>query len=298
LSECRIDIVKGSPATLVVDCNGWVYVVDPGHGRKRARQLAKLLASAGGEVLFLITHYHSDHHSTLGEGLLERLESAGVRATVASSKLDAPALRDPALRILATFGYPLDPDDPVLPFRAPAVRVDLEVEGGGRLGPLELIELPGHTPGQLGALAPDGTLYAADSLFGLRVLERYGVPYHLDPCRALESLERLEDMLSRVERIQPSHGPLLSPDEAADVIKANKASIEGAIEAVRGALKNGPLPAGEVTGRVVGRLGGLKEAGFLMLIETTVRGILSCLRREGEVEPIVENGRLLWRLTV
>jgi glyoxylase-like metal-dependent hydrolase (beta-lactamase superfamily II) len=295
LSECSVEIVRGSPATLVVECDRQAYVVDPGHGRKRAKQLARLLSASTREVYFLITHYHSDHLSALGEGLLDRLESTGIRVSVASSKIDAPALRDPVLRILVTFGYPLDPNDPILPFRAPAVRVDLEVEGDGRLGPLELIELPGHTPGQLGALAPDGTLYAADSLFGPRVLERYGIPYHLDSCTALKSLERLEDMISRVERIQPSHGPLLSPEEAADVIEANKTSIERAIEAVREAIKAGPLEVGEITGHVVEKLGAMRDPGFLMLIETTVRGILSCLRRRGEAEPIVEKGRILWR---
>jgi len=130
-----------------------------------------------------------------------------------------------------------------------------------------------------------------------RVLERYGVPYHLDPCRALESLRRLEDLLPRVERLQPSHGPTLGPDDALDVIDANRESIESAIDAVREALRQSPQTIDEIVKHVVREVGGLMEAGFLMLIETTVRGIISCLRRRGEVEAIVEGGGLLWGLT-
>ncbi|MEB2836883.1 MAG: MBL fold metallo-hydrolase [Desulfurococcales archaeon] len=292
--ECGVEVVRGSPSTLIVACGGEAYVVDPGHGRKRAKELARILAGYE-RVTFLITHYHSDHHSTLGEGLLERLEASGVEAVVAAPRADAPALRDAGLRVLVTFGYPLEPGDPLLPFRAPSVKVDVELDAPARLGPLELVALPGHTPGQVGVIAPDGTLYAADAVFGERVLERYGVPYHLDPCRALESLDALEGLLAGAGRLQPAHGPALQAGEARGLVEANRRAIKGLMDSILETLGEGQASSSELAAAIASRLGARGEPGMLMLVETTTRGALACLHERGLVEPVASGG-LRWRL--
>jgi glyoxylase-like metal-dependent hydrolase (beta-lactamase superfamily II) len=293
--ECSVEAIRGSPATLVVRCSGDVYVVDPGHGRKRAKQLAKLLRGSPRVVIY-VTHHHSDHHAVLAEGLLDTLRSSGAEVRVAATRRDAPGLRDPLIRVVSTFGYPLRPDSSILPFRAPGVPVDLEVEPPGSLGPLELIPLPGHTPGQAGVIAPDGTFYAADALFGERVLERYGVPYHLDPCLALETLDDLERVLPRVEAVQPSHGPRLPSSEAAGLIEANRRAIQKLLDAVRDSVSGEPQPAQAVAARIARASGARAEPGMLMLVEATVRGALSCLHSRGLVEPVSVEGMVSWRL--
>ncbi len=278
----------------MASCDGTVYVVDPGHGRKRAKQLAKKLRGSG-SVVIVVTHHHSDHHAAIAEGLADALTGAGTSLRVLAPEADAPAVADPRLRVLATFSYPLDPSSPLLPFRAPGVRVDEAYSPPASVGPLEAVPLPGHTLGQAGILAPDGTLYAADALFGERVLERYGAPYHLDPCVALESLGVIEGMLPRLEAVQPSHGPLTPAPEAQGLIDANRGAIQALLNLILEETGREPLDSGEIAARAASRLGAVPEPGMLMLIEATVRGSLACLSRQGLVEARVEAGRLAWR---
>ncbi|MCE4611684.1 MAG: MBL fold metallo-hydrolase [Desulfurococcales archaeon] len=291
--DCSVSIVKGSPATLIEACSDKVYVVDPGHGRKRARQLAKTIKSRGPrETVFLVTHYHSDHHIALSQGLLEAEGLVG--AVVAAPRLDSPALRDPLLRVTLTFGYPLPPSSSLTLFDPLPVRVDVELEPPARLGPLEVLPLPGHTPGQVGVVAGDGTLYAADSLFGLKVLERYGAPYHFDPCQALETLEGLLDSLGRYERLQPSHGPLVAGGDAFRLVEANIEAVKGLLEGLKGVLRE-PASLEEASMRLAPALRVPPEPPVLLLFQATLRGALSCLHARGEVEVLQGGYRVRWR---
>lgn len=293
MSGCSVTILRGSPSTLLASCDGEVYVVDPGHGRKRAKQVAREVSKLGaGRVTFVVTHFHSDHHTALAQGLLDQLGGA----VVAAPRLDAPAVRDPLLRVALTFGYPLPRGSRLLTYDPLPVRVDLELDPPARLGPLELLPLPGHTPGQVGVVAPDGTLYAADSLFGDRVLARYGAPYHFDPCTALDTLERLRDSLGRFEAVQPSHGPLAKAGEAEALVDANIKVVSELIDHVREALRRG-YTLDEATRHVAKSMKAPGEPGLLLLVQATVRGAIACLQARGEAEAAPEDGLIRWRAT-
>ncbi len=139
---CSVSVLRGSPATLIASCDGEVYIVDPGHGRKRAKQVRREASKLGpGRVTFLVTHFHNDHHTALAQGLLESL---GAPVSVAAPRLDAPAVRDPLIRVTLTFGYPLPPGSSLLTYDPLPVRVDVEIDAPTRLGPLEAIPLPGQ----------------------------------------------------------------------------------------------------------------------------------------------------------
>ena len=293
--DCSVEVVKGSPATMIVSCGGEVFVVDPGHGEKRARQLAKKLAGLqASRAVFLVTHYHSDHLNALAEGLLERLPE-GVETVVAAPRLDAPAVMDPVVRTALTFGYPLRHGSGLLLFKPLTVRVDLLVDAPGELGPLTLVPLPGHTPGQLGAIAPDGTLYAADAVFGDRVLNRYRAPYHLDPCRARETLEwLLREAGRRYTALQPSHGPRAEDSAIEEMLKANIDAVERLLEATMTAARE-PVTAEQAAAKVIKSLEAPTDPGIAMLITNTVRGALACLEAEGRIEAKPQDAIITWK---
>jgi glyoxylase-like metal-dependent hydrolase (beta-lactamase superfamily II) len=208
-------LMRGSPVTIVYSDRETVYVIDPGHGSKRSKQLRQALSDLGaGSVTAVITHYHSDHLSITGKMNPTR---------TISSRQDRLCIEDPRLRILVTFGYPIPPGHPSLPFDAPGVKVTETVEPGESIdGVLETIPLPGHTPGQIGVATPDGVLYLADSAFGLRVLENYYIPYHLDYDTALKTLYKIRDeYASEYKTIVFGHGPLVSKQEALRIIEEN-----------------------------------------------------------------------------
>jgi glyoxylase-like metal-dependent hydrolase (beta-lactamase superfamily II) len=101
-----------------------------------------------------LTHAHGDH-----VGSLDALASALPNATVAISARDARFL---------TGDKSLDPGEPQSKLRGgyPAVetRPGLLLAPGDRLGSLEVVAAPGHTPGQVAFLdTRDRTLIAADA---------------------------------------------------------------------------------------------------------------------------------------
>ena len=276
MADATSEIVRGSPATLIWRDGNITVVVDPGHGKKRAKQLAKKLRGSE-EVLYIVTHYHSDHLNALAEGLRR-----DIPGRVVVPELDAPAVVDPLLRVTMTFGLPLHPESPLLSFKPLPVEPDALIRPGDVVNGLRIIALPGHTPGQIGVATPDGILYAADSVFGDRVLSRYAVPYHLDPCVAMESLRTIEEYASKGYAIQPSHGPLVRGDEATSMVEANRRAVGAFLERVeeclgeprtldslaRCSLKGSPPPG----------------AGLALLVSTAVRGAIACLHRQGLVE--------------
>ncbi len=278
-------ILRGSPSTLIYDDGDLVYIVDPGHGRKRAKQLSKHVDSFSKPHVILITHYHSDHYSLLSLGRL--------KGRIAASDIDEPAIRNARIRIALTFGLPLMADDPLLLYEASEVEVDVTVKPGSRLGPLKLIPLPGHTLGQIGVLSPDGILYAADSLFGDKVLGNYGVPYHLDPCMALESLKSLYKLVDSISALVPSHGPLASGDNMYRLIELNIERLEDAWRLISELLSE-PLSISQLAGRLASNYNVDLSPPILLLLETAIRGYLACMR--DQVEVVVEGAMLKWRL--
>jgi glyoxylase-like metal-dependent hydrolase (beta-lactamase superfamily II) len=207
-------VMKGSPVTIIYKDGNTSYIIDPGHGSKRAKQLRKALIDLNvNEKIVIITHYHSDHL-----GITQKINPD----KILSSKQDELFIRDPQLRILVTFGYPIPPGSPSLPFDAPGVEVNEAFQPGSPIGPLETVHLPGHTPGQIGIFTPDNVLYLADAAFGEKVLENYYIPYHLDYPRALSTLYKIRDEIARdAEMIVFGHGPLVSKQEALSIIDKN-----------------------------------------------------------------------------
>ncbi|MCE4614177.1 MAG: MBL fold metallo-hydrolase [Desulfurococcales archaeon] len=207
-------LLRGSPVTIVYKDNDTAYVIDPGHGSRRTKQLRQALNDLKvNRIIALITHYHSDHL-----GITSKLNPD---ETVAPEQ-DALFVKDPELRILVTFGYPIPPGHPSLPFDAPGVNVSTSFTPGAHIGPLETVHLPGHTPGQVGVVTPDNVLYLADAAFGLRVLENYYIPYHLDYPKAVNTLHKIRDEIARdVNIIVFGHGPLVSKSEAVSIIEEN-----------------------------------------------------------------------------
>ncbi|MGC9072246.1 MAG: MBL fold metallo-hydrolase [Acidilobus sp.] len=281
---------KGSPATLIYVEGTTGYVIDPGQGEDRPRRLQKALRDLKvNHVVALLTHYHSDH--------VEAVEGISPAEVVVSAK-DAPMVEDPELRILSTFNYPLTPIDSLLSFRALPARVTHEIKDDElKYGPVEVVRLPGHTEGHVGYATPDGVLYAGDSLFGDRVLEKYGVPYHKLPCEAEESLGKLASLACRYEYVIPGHGPVTKGSEAGPLVELNLNSARRFIELVEQALRT-PSGVHEV---VVSVIRSYPNASWtpdnVMLVEASVKGLIRCLRSKGLLTHEVVEGYLKWKLS-
>ena len=168
-----------------------------------------------------VTHGHGDHVGSLDE-LRARLDG---QVQVAMPELDA--------RIHA--GEEVVDDK--LPGSWPelATKPDVLLEPGDRVGSLEVIETPGHTPGHVAFLdTRDGTLIAGDvltTLGGVAVSSHFTLPFPIasmatwDKELNLESARRLRALEPQL--LATGHGPVLR-----DPGKATVRAIERAHRAL------------------------------------------------------------------
>ena len=283
-------IIRGSPATLIYQGKE-TYLIDPGHGSKRVKTLSKTLNKLGAKsVTAILTHYHSDHVNILAENKLPVTR-------IVSSKIDRPGIEYPIYRVGMTFGLPTGEELDLLMYEPKPVRVDEAIEYNDTYyGDLKMHALPGHTPGHIGVSTPEGVFYAGDLVFGDRVLARYPVPYHLEPCVSYDSIKKLENLyLSGVVRVLvPGHGPVVKDEAISEIINANLESINQFKEKIIEALTMQDYTLEGLVGLFV------KEReispGLYMLASNSLKGMLTCLLKEKRVEAYVENDKLYWRL--
>ncbi len=295
-------LLRGSPQTVFYELpDGGIIVVDPGHGRKRAKQIARITGGYG-RTIVLLTHGHTDHVDVLSyTDIIGRHE-------VLATSIERPMVEHPVYRVSMTFGLPLRRGSGLLLYDAKPVRVSREIpyDQGRGLGPepipgledynVQLVPLPGHTPGHAGFLL-GGVLAAGDAIFGDRVLEGYIAPYHMDPCTARRSLAWIralyEEGLIRV--VVPGHGPVVRGDSIPALVEANIASIDRFATNVYDVLEEAPRTAGEIVSMLPGA-GRVEKPGLLLLAEVALKGLLACLEEKGAVRARVEDGRVVWSL--
>ena len=175
-----------------------------------------ILSAAAGRPIrrIAITHAHFDH-----VGSLDALVAALPDAEVLISSRDA--------RLLAG-DHSLDPSEPQDKIRGTLPKVGARAtrtfEPGERIGSLEVVASPGHTPGHVSFLdTRDRTLYAGDAyatlggvatgakgswkFFGLPAAASWHKPTALESARALRALDPA--------RLAPGHGAVLEDPGAA-----------------------------------------------------------------------------------
>ncbi len=164
-------------------------------------------------VRIALTHAHMDHI-----GSLDALARLLPDAEVIISARDARFLRK---------DMSLDPDEPQVKLRGGYPGAETvptrTVEPGERIGSLEVIAAPGHTPGHVTFLDHrDGTLLVGDAYStrgGLDTTARINWRFPFSGMATwhrpteLESAERLRAL--NPERIAPGHGPIVEHPGAA-----------------------------------------------------------------------------------
>ncbi|MQA73582.1 MAG: MBL fold metallo-hydrolase [Solirubrobacterales bacterium] len=190
------------------------------------RSAGKVIAAAGARgapiVRIVLTHAHGDHVGSLDE-LKGRLPDAEVIISARDARLLAKDMS-------------LDPGEPRDKLRGsyPGTETlpDRTVEPGERIGSLEVVASPGHTPGHVALLdTRDRSLYCGDAyttlggvatpakvnpLFPLVYMATWHRPTALDSARALRALEPA--------RLAAGHGKVVeSPAAAMDAAIARAA---------------------------------------------------------------------------
>jgi glyoxylase-like metal-dependent hydrolase (beta-lactamase superfamily II) len=180
-------------------------LIDGGLEEARMKKVAKEIEQHNHPVTHIIlTHAHADHFG--GVAWLQKKYDIRTYAPI----LEASIMESPILEPIYLFGgaYPLDELRNKF-LEAPSITVDDRIDQGSLdIGGISFSFhlLPGHSYYQLGVGIEETFLYAADSYFSEKVIQKHGVPYIVDAQATLESIDKLKSL--HYSYYLPGHGEI------------------------------------------------------------------------------------------
>ena len=280
----NIGVVRGE--------GGRLLLIDTGLNETAGKKVLKAAREelGGGVAAILTTHGHADHFGA-NAAVVKR---SGAR--VLAPRLDEAVLRYPQLQPAMLYGGADPMDDLRTPFLlGRASPVDEAIEPG----PLavegvdvEVIDLAGHSPGQVGYLI-DGVFFCADVVLPETVLDKYRIPYLFGVTDHLASLDRAA--AAACTAAVPGHGPLLDAEGLLGAVARNRALIEAVAARVL-ELAREPATGGEILAGLLTAFGSpAADAAGYYLLQPTAFAVLAHLHRQGRLTHEVRGGRALWR---
>lgn len=237
-------------------------------GVKETPAEAILPALAGLEPDYVvISHADVDHF-----GGSAAIRAAAPRAVFLAHAADAPWIEDPALIMRERYGwydaFGVGYDSDALAWlesaMGPAVPVDVTLRGGetvrlGRRLSLEVLPLPGHSPGHIGLWEPSSrTAIVLDAAMASGLLDTAGRVVHPPPIVDTRSYEESVLLLQRLApaRLLTAHYPVLEGAEVARFLEDSLAFVRRARRLVDAALDDGrPVVLRELLARADAELG-------------------------------------------
>jgi glyoxylase-like metal-dependent hydrolase (beta-lactamase superfamily II) len=264
-------------------------IIDTGLDRYNGKLIWRCLNELGLTPKVIInTHSHADHFG--GNTMLRELSGARIYA----SPLEKAIMENPYLEPFYLFSAAPVKDLTTRFLMAPASPVDGVLTEGlfSTLGfNLEIIDLPGHSPGQIGVITEDKVCFTADAYFGTAILDKYGMPYCADVTAALQSLQYLWQ--TKYDYYVPCHGePTNQPTEE---ILQNVSIIEKTLEYIMGLLQERPHTREEVLAALM--ISGNRELNAVQYVlnHGAVTACLSHLHKIHKASYHFADGKMLWQ---
>ncbi len=241
----KIEIINGSPNTLVYDRR---IVIDQG-GKNASLNIDSEIQ--------LATHGHMDHIA----GLFKKSEKKFI------PKEDFWTLNIIGRRAM-TYGFS-SPDSKL--FTYDLIKDDLNENFSDP--EIEVIKLPS-------AFLIDNALYCGDAFFGQRVLESFVFPFYTDFWKAMESLEKLKELIKSVDYVFISHGPVYSDKrKIEDLLNFNLDYDKKLVEKIKNIIKGNEMTAEEVVVKISNKL----EPANVFLNEIVAKSILVQISKDVKV---------------
>jgi len=287
--------IKGNTYYLKGPVNAGVYVyegnscvvVDTGIDDDAGRKLLKAVDAMGLEISAIInTHSHADHFGG-NEIIIKR-----TGAEVMTKKIEAAIITNPYLEPFYLFSaHPLKTLQNKF-LMGKESRVDRYIETGEyELGSVKIniIDLKGHSPAQIGVATPDGVLFTADAYFSSKIIKKYRLPYFTNINDTIQTLKMLKEM--EYAYYLPCHGKCV--EDIRDEIKVNLDAIYETIDFIHKKLVK-PMSREEIVASICKEYGIKLNINQYYLTHSCVSAFLSYMTDEGMLKTLTENYQLKW----
>ena len=266
-------------------------LVDSGPGEARAKKIMEVLDQAGLKVHAIFsTHSHADHCG--GNAYIQARTDCTIMASAMSAAVIENPLLGPAMLYSA---YPLR----VLKNRAlmpQPSKVEQIIQPGIlhiKNEEFVILDLPGHSIGQLGLVNPDGVAFLGDSLMHEEMLINYPFLYMVDIQSQLETLAYLEQ--SCWSQVFLTHGGKI--DDFQQCVRSNHERIHSIIAGIMTIVELSSSRE-KIIAEMLNQLKMSVNSGQYYLVSSTVSAFLSYLCQQKKVRNKVEEGVMKFSLVV
>ncbi len=287
--------IKGDTYYIEGPVNTGVYVcgqnrcvvVDTGSSEDWGRKIYKAMEAEGLEISLIInTHSHADHFG--GNNLLVKRTGAEVAATA----IEAAIISNPYLEPFYLYSahppkflqnkFLMGKESSVDRIIGPG---KLQVEGAE----IDIVDLKGHSPGQIGVGTPDGVLMTADACFSAQIAEKYKLLYFTNIGDTLDTLKWLA--ATSYSFYLPCHGDLESDIQRP--VEVNLNAINEIMGIIRWELLK-PMTREELGSAVSERLDLQLNRTQYYLNQSCLAAYLSYMTDRGMVKGRIEGHRMVW----
>lgn len=274
-----------SPANVgLYEYGGKVCLIDSGSDKDAAKKALKHIEAQGWTLEKVVcTHSHADHAG--GAALLKQRTGC----TVYAAGIGAAIIENPILEPVFLFGgYPLK--DMRSKFTmSPPCECERLTEAALPEG-LTFTHIDGHDFEQVAVKTPDNVWFIADSVVSEETLSKYKIAFLYDIETHLESLKKLETLEGSL--FIPAHCPPM--ESVTELARANAANIAEVTEVIKRFCADG-LTVDDLLEKLFAEFGIRLYLTQYALIGHTTRSYLSWLCARGEIQPVFEGTRLLWK---
>ena len=288
------ELIQAGPRTYYIDCpakigvyrfseNG-VCLIDAGNDKDTGRKIQKILEQNGWTAkLILCTHSHADHIG--GCRILQERLNCPVYAPGAEADFTCHPFLEPSF-LYGGFPFRELRNKFLMARESSALPLTPEVLPEG----MEMARLDGHSFAMAAFRTPDDVWFLADSLSSEAVLQKYHIGFLYDVEGYLTSLDRVEQLKGRL--FIPSHAA--PTEDIRPLAKLNRAKVMEVLALLREVCSR-PIAFDDILKAVFDHYGLMMDLTQYVLVGSTVRSCLSCLRDRGELEPCIKENRLMCR---